>query len=264
MRVPRPIALAASALTLIVGIAATAQPASAATVNYVALGDSYASGLGAGSYDSASGDCKRSNNAYPKLWANANAPTSFKFVACSGATTTTVMNSQLSAVSSSTTRVTLTIGGNDAGFSSVMETCVLGSDSECIAAVENAKTFMRNQLPGRLDSLYGAIRSRAATARVIVLDYPRLYIPNPSFCAGLSNTKRSALNGAADVLDGVIASAVSRAAFVLSGVRDEFNGHELCSAQGWLNSVTYPINESYHPTATGQRYGYFAALNSVG
>lgn len=263
MRVPRPLALAASAMTFVIGIAATVQPASAATVNYVALGDSYASGLGAGSYDSASGNCKRSNNAYPKLWANANSPTSFRFVACSGATTTSVMNGQLGSLSASTTRVTLTIGGNDAGFADVMQTCVLYSDSTCITAVNNAKAFMQNQLPGRLDSLYGAIKGRAPSARVIVLDYPRLY-KIVSVCIGLSNTKRNALNGAADLLDTVIASAVSRAGFVLSGVRDEFSGHELCSADGWLNSVTIPINESYHPTATGQRYGYFAALKSVG
>ena len=263
MRVPRPFALAACAVTFVLGIAATVQPASAATVNYVALGDSYASGLGAGSYDSASGNCKRSNNAYPKLWANANAPTSFQFVACSGATTTSVMNSQLGPLSASTTRVTLTIGGNDAGFADVMQTCVLSSDSTCTTAVNNAKAFMQNQLPGRLDSLYAAIKGRAPSARVIVLDYPRLY-KIVTVCVGLSNTKRNALNSAADLLDTVIAGAVSRAGFVLSGVRDEFSGHELCSADGWLNSVTLPINESYHPTATGQRNGYFAALKSVG
>ena len=46
-------------------------------------------------------------------------------VACSGATTTDVMNSQLSALSSSTTLVSITVGGNDVGFSNIMTTCVL-------------------------------------------------------------------------------------------------------------------------------------------
>lgn len=262
MRVPRCALTAGCALILAIALAAFAPPASAATVNYVALGDSYASGLGAGSYDSASGNCKRSNNAYPKLWANANSPTSFRFVACSGATTTSVMNNQLSALSSSTTLVTITVGGNDAGFASVMETCVLGSDSTCLNAINNAKAFMQNQLPGRLDTLYQTIRSKAPSARVVVLDYPRLYkIVNG--CIGLSNTKRTALNGAADLLDSVIASAAGRAGFTLSGVRDEFNGHELCSGHDWLNAVTIPLNHSYHPTARGQRDGYYAALNSV-
>ncbi|GAA2070928.1 SGNH/GDSL hydrolase family protein [Actinomadura alba] len=262
MRVPRPLALtAACTVAITAGMTAAAQSASAA-VNYVALGDSYASGLGAGSYDSASGNCKRSNNAYPKLWAIANSPTSFQFAACSGATTTSVMNGQLGPLNSGTTLVTVTVGGNDAGFASVMETCVLSSDSTCINAVNNAKNFMTNQLPGRLDSVYGAIRSKAPNARVVVLDYPRLY-KIVSVCVGLSNTKRNALNGAADLLDSVIASASSRASFTLSGVRDEFSGHELCSADGWLNSVTWPIEHSYHPTALGQRSGYYAALNST-
>ncbi|TNY37597.1 SGNH/GDSL hydrolase family protein [Thermomonospora catenispora] len=262
MRVPRCALTAVCALILAIALSAFAPPASAATVNYVALGDSYASGLGAGSYDSASGNCKRSNNAYPKLWANANSPTTFRFVACAGATTTSVMNDQLSALSSSTTLVTVTVGGNDAGFSSVMETCVLGSDSTCLNAINNAKTFMQNQLPGRLDTLYRAIRSKAPSARVVVLDYPRLYTI-VSGCIGLSNTKRTALNSAADLLDSVIASAAGRAGFTLSGVRDEFNGHELCSGDDWLNAVTIPLNHSYHPTALGQRHGYYAALNSV-
>ncbi|MBA9006335.1 MULTISPECIES: SGNH/GDSL hydrolase family protein [Thermomonospora] len=262
MRVPRRALTTVCALILAIALTALAPPASAATVNYVALGDSYSSGLGAGSYDSASGSCQRSNNAYPKLWANANSPASFRFVACSGATTTSVMNDQLGALGSGTTLVTITVGGNDAGFAKVMETCVLGSDSTCLNAVNTAKTFMQNQLPGRLDTLYRAIRSRAPSARVVVLDYPRLYkIVN--VCVGLSNTKRTALNGAADLLDSVIASAAGRANFTLSGVRDEFMGHELCSGHDWLNAVTIPINHSYHPTALGQRSGYYAALNSV-
>lgn len=262
MRAPRPLALiacvAACTVGLVVGIAG---PASAA-VNYVALGDSYASGVGAGSYDSASGNCKRSNNAYPKLWANAQSPTSFKFVACSGATTSSVISGQLSSVTSSTTLVSVTAGGNDAGFASTMETCVINSDSACVTAVENAKTFMRNTLPGRLDTLNNAIEGKAPSAHVVVLGYPRLYII-VSVCVGLSNTKRTALNGAADLLDSTISAATSRAGFTFSDVRDEFSGHELCSGDDWLNAVTFPIDDSYHPTALGQRSGYLPALNAT-
>jgi lysophospholipase L1-like esterase len=262
MRPPRSVALAACTTALTVGaVVGLAAPASAA-VNYVALGDSYASGVGAGSIDSSSGSCMRSNNAYPKLWANAHSPTSFKFVACSGATTSSVISGQLSAVTSSTTLVSVTAGGNDAGFTSVMETCVLGSDSQCTTAVENAKTFMRNTLPGRLNTLNNAIKSKAPSAHVTVLDYPRLYII-VSFCVGLSNTKRTALNGAADLLDSTISAASSRAGFTFSDVRDDFAGHELCSGDDWLNAVTIPVGNSYHPTALGQRSGYLPAFEAA-
>ena len=47
------------AVTSVLTGAATATASEAATGPYVALGDSYASGVGAGSYTSESGNCKR-------------------------------------------------------------------------------------------------------------------------------------------------------------------------------------------------------------
>lgn len=52
-------------------------PAHAAGPAYVALGDSYSAGHGPGNYDSSSGNCHRSLSAYPYLWKNAHAPSSF-------------------------------------------------------------------------------------------------------------------------------------------------------------------------------------------
>ncbi|MFD0684749.1 SGNH/GDSL hydrolase family protein [Actinomadura fibrosa] len=260
MRLSRPCSAVFGAAVIAAGTFAWSGSASAAGTNYVALGDSYSSGTGAGNYDSASGSCNRSANAYPNLWAAAHTTASYKFVACSGATTTSVADGQLGALDSSTTLVSITVGGNDAGFSSVMQTCVLNSDSACLSAVDTAKSYMVNTLPGRLDSVYAKIRAKAPSARVVVLGYPRLY-KIVSVCVGLSNTKRTALNGAADTLDGTISSASGRAGFTFSDVRDEFGGHELCSGEDWLNSVTIPIGSSYHPTAKGHRLGYLPALN---
>ncbi|TDB84925.1 SGNH/GDSL hydrolase family protein [Actinomadura sp. KC216] len=258
MRLSRHCLVAFGAVTFAAGSIAWPASASAAATNYVALGDSYSSGTGAGSYDPDSGACKRSANAYAKLWAAAN-NASLKFAACSGATTTTVISGQLGSLSSSTTLVTITVGGNDAGFSDVMQTCVLKSDSTCQSRVAQAETYMKDTLPGRLDSVYSKIRAKSPSARVVVLGYPRLYkIVN--VCVGLSNTKRTALNRAADTLDGVVAKAAGRAGFTWSDVRDEFNGHELCSGDDWLNAVTIPIESSYHPTARGHRLGYLPAL----
>src|SRR5262245_24578488 len=118
MRVPRICSVAIGVMGVVAGSIACAAPAVsvAGPVNYVALGDSYSAGVGAGSYESDSGSCRRSDNAYPKLWANNRSPVSFKFVACSGARTDNVLNSQLSALTPDTTLVTITVGGNDAGF----------------------------------------------------------------------------------------------------------------------------------------------------
>lgn len=83
--------LAATAALFGAGQAAAAQ----ADFGYVALGDSYSSGLGAGNYDGASGNCKRTTRAYPALWAAAHSPQTFAFTACSGARTGDVLSGQL-------------------------------------------------------------------------------------------------------------------------------------------------------------------------
>lgn len=259
MRLPRPCLVAFGAATFAAASLLGSGAASAAGPDYVALGDSYSSGTGAGNYDPNSGSCQRSANAYPNLWAASHATSSYKFVACSGATTTTIASGQLGALSSSTTLVSVTAGGNDAGFADVMQTCVLQSNSSCQSRVTQAETYMKNTLPGQLDSLYGKIRAKSPSARVVVLGYPRLYII-VDWCAGLSNTKRTALNHAAGTLDTVVSAAAGRAGFTWSDVRDEFAGHELCSGDDWLNAVTIPIGSSYHPTALGHRSGYLPAL----
>jgi lysophospholipase L1-like esterase len=262
MKLPRLVVSAACAAAVSAATVAVASPASAATVNYVALGDSYSSGTGTGSYDLDS-TCQRSSRAYPAKWAAAHATTSFSFAACSGATTADVASKQLGSLNSSTTLVSITIGGNDAGFSSVMQTCVLGSDSTCVNAVNNAKNFADTQLPGRLNSLYSTIRSKSPSARVVVLDYPHLYTTNDAGCIGMSHTKHVALNSAADELDAVIGRAAAAAGFTFADVRGQFAGHELCSGQNWLNSVTIPIGNSYHPTATGHASGYLPVFSSA-
>ncbi|MCW2886515.1 MAG: hypothetical protein QOE54_364 [Streptosporangiaceae bacterium] len=260
MNLPRVVVSAVCAVVLTGAAITAASPASAATVNYVALGDSYSSGTGAGSYDSSG--CQRSTNAYPAKWAAAHSPASFSFVACAGATTADVLSKQLGALSPSTTLASITIGGNDAGFSSVMQTCVLYSTASCLNAITAAENYMDGRLPGNLSTLFTAVHSKAASAQVIVLDYPHLYIIT-SYCAGLNNTKRTALNGAADKLDTTIGKAAANAGFAFADVRSRFSGHELCSGDGWLHSVTIPFGESYHPTAVGHAQGYLPVFSSA-
>ncbi|MEE1790609.1 SGNH/GDSL hydrolase family protein [Streptomyces sp. BE308] len=255
------LALAAVAALGVAGPASAAD--SAAAGGYVALGDSYSSGVGAGSYLSDSGDCRRSTNAYPYLWAAANSPASFDFVACSGATTGSVASTQLGVLSSSTTLVSVTAGGNDVGFADVMQDCVLSSEATCVSSVNTAISQIQNSLPSSLDSLYSGIRARAPQAQVVVLGYPRFYKLSGSCIAGLTETERSAINNASDVLNGVLAKRAADAGFTFSGVADEFTGHELCSGDAWLHSVTLPVYNSYHPKAAGQSGGYLPAFRSA-
>lgn len=238
--------------------------AHAAGTNYVALGDSYSSGVGAGNYTSASGSCDQSTNAYPYLYDSAYAPT-FTDEACSGAKTSDVISSQLGALSSSTTLVSMTIGGNDVGFTTVMEDCILGSDSDCQSDVASAESYAENTLPGLLDTTYSDIRKDAANAHVVILDYPEFYDLNQSSgCVGLSTNKRTYIDAGADVLDNVIKTEVAKYSnFTFEDVRSYFSGHEICDSSSWLHSLNWlDVSESYHPTATGQADAYYPAFKS--
>ena len=255
-----------SALLAAAGLIAAAAPASAAGgVRYVALGDSYSSGLGAGGMISSSGSCDRSSNAYSQLWTNAHHPASYASVACSGATTSTVISTQLSALSAATTLVSITVGGNDVGFSSTMETCVLRSTSTCVAAIQADEAQVRSALPGELNSVLGDIAGAAPAARVIVLGYPDLYdLSKSSSCIGLSTTDRTDLNQAAGELDAAIQAAAAAHGDAYVDVRPAFAGHNICDSSPWLHSVNIlDVSESYHPTAAGQADGYLPAFTAA-
>ncbi|KJS51415.1 lipase, partial [Streptomyces rubellomurinus subsp. indigoferus] len=63
LRPVRALSVAAVSALLTLTTFFAASSAGAAGANYVALGDSYSAGVGAGSYLSDSGSCKRSTNA---------------------------------------------------------------------------------------------------------------------------------------------------------------------------------------------------------
>jgi lysophospholipase L1-like esterase len=245
-------------LGLVVGFAG---PAGASGANYVALGDSYSSGVGAGSYSG--GSCERSSNAYPALWAKANAPTSFVSVACSGADTSDVINHQLSALSASTTLVSLTIGGNDEGFSSIMEDCNLRGTSTCVREISAAEVDAGTNLPAKLARVFAGIAAHAPNAHAVLLGYPRFYDLAHN-CIGLSQTSRAKIDEGIDVLDAVLAQAAADAGVRFADVRNAFAGHEICDSNRWLHSVNiFDIEESYHPTASGQSGGYLPVFTAA-
>lgn len=261
---PTPRLLAAAVLGATASVLLVVPAQAAGPVYYVALGDSYSSGTGAGGYDTSSGSCSRSSRSYAPLWAANHTVAQFSFVACSGATTDDVRANQLGALGASTTLVTITIGGNDAGFVNVVSTCVLGGDSACQLMVDGAKRYATNVLPAKLDSTYAAIRGRAPNARVVVLGYPRLFELTPTCNVfGLGLAKRTMLNNAADTLVGVIASRAQAAGDTFIDVRGVFAGHGICGSSAWINPTTWPISDSYHPNVSGYQHGDLTALIGV-
>ncbi len=250
-------AFAAFATLLVAG------PAQAAgSPNYVALGDSYSSGDGAGNYSD--GSCLQSANAYPVLWHNGHGG-SFVNATCAGATTSDVINNELGGLSASTSLVSITIGGNDVGFANVMTTCVLGSDSACVSAIQQAEQQAQSTLPGALDTTLSDIAARAPNAKVVVMGYPQFYdLSRSSTCIGLSTTKRTYINQGASVLDSVISAAAGRHGDPYVDVNGYFAGHQICDSNSYLISVDwFNLSDSYHPNAAGQAYGYLPALVSA-
>lgn len=225
--------------------------------SYVALGDSYSSGLGTRSYLADGTDCKRSALGFPSLVATARGYT-LNFRACAGATVPDVQSSQLGALSSTTTQVTISVGGNDAGFADVLTECALPAwASNCDRAVDGAQAFVRDVLPGRLATLYGQIRSRAPQARVVVVGYPRVFMGED--CNALtwfSPQEQTRLNATADRLNAVLSTRASAAGFTFANPTSAFTGHAVCDRPEWINGLSNPIAESYHPNVAGHRDGY--------
>lgn len=189
--------------------------------SYVAMGDSYSSGeMGAtGSYgwnsNLPSDHCHRSPNAYGPLLDTAKGLGALRFVACSGAITDDLFEpnhsgnidintgrpeaAQLDALSASTKIVTLTIGGNDAGFSDVVAKCVFArvatvkvygksgcsKDATITGPLYKRLQALDYNIPGitsptgrpvhSLVSVLQAIHSRAPSAHIYLASYPELF-----------------------------------------------------------------------------------------
>jgi lysophospholipase L1-like esterase len=256
--------VAAAATTFALTALVDAGPAAASQGGYVALGDSYSSGVGAGNYTSESGDCDRSPNAYSARWNAAHSPDSYVSVACSGATTSSVNNTQLSALSGSTGLVSITAGGNDVGFADIMQTCVLYSTDDCVAAVNAAEVKAQDTLPAALNGMYSNIAAAAPNAQVVVLDYPIFYDTSQSGCIGLSDTSRAKIDEGINMVDGIIQTATAGHGFTFGDVRSAFLGHQICDDSSWLHSLNFlDITESYHPTADGHADAYLPVFSSA-
>jgi lysophospholipase L1-like esterase len=242
------------------GVSTSAAPAVASADDYVALGDSFSSGVGTGSY-TLSSSCRRGVYAYPWLVAQQRPNTSLTFAACSGATTD-VMASQIQSVTAATDIVTVTIGGNDIGFSDLIVQCTLAN---CSSALDTTRASLGTVLSPRLDTVYTAIRGRALDASVVVLGYPRIFSSAGCFgTLGISSTERTKANELADALDQLAGARAAAAGVTYRSAIAHFSGHAVCSWSAWLNGLNlFNTVESYHPNRNGNSLGYAPLVRSV-
>jgi lysophospholipase L1-like esterase len=238
------------------GLLAVPLPAHAAPRTLVALGDSYASGVGSFVYYDDGTDCYRSPFAYPSLLAGATG-LRLTLAACSGATTADVLDHQVDLVTPGTDYVTITVGGNDVGFRDVVTTCALpGWLGNCTAVVNAGRTRVRTVLGTQLDRVYAAVEAKAPGARVAVTGYPRLF--NGTDCNPLTFFTADELrqiNAGTDDLNAVIKARAEAAGFTFVETRPAFTGHAVCDRAPWINNLIVPTVNSFHPNIAGH-YAY--------
>ncbi|HEU5229133.1 MAG TPA: GDSL-type esterase/lipase family protein [Ktedonobacteraceae bacterium] len=250
---------------------------------YYTLGDSYSAGEGSPPYSGVTG-CYRSTHSYAYLL-GAGIPTP-TMIACSGAVTDdidkTVQHSnlpgtqlqQLKSSPLSNALITFTIGGNDIGFASELENCIV-SFSSCTSHKASLSQKI-TALEPRLVQVYQEIRQAAPGADIIVLGYPLLLAAaniadchNPIIHTGLSGSEMTMIRDLATQLDQVIAQAAGQAGVVAATteVEQAFAGHEACTANEsneWINEITglnALAHGSFHPNLSGY-HADASALNA--
>ncbi|WP_304453947.1 SGNH/GDSL hydrolase family protein [Nocardiopsis sp. YSL2] len=253
--------------------------------NYVALGDSYSSGDGAGDYDPATaepGGCWRSEHAYSRLIEQEfDFAGALGFYACSSHRATHMLEqlgtpeSQIERVTEHTSLVTLGIGGNDLGFIPVLRTCMVRMpllDNGACQAQEGEIGRRLDAFEEDLAEVLGQIRDRAPDARVLVLGYPRLFPEDPQgMYYTLTVSDQQWLNGVGRDLNERIRDVVYEVDGDVYGGRGSgsveyvntysaLNGYEVSAEKAWLNGIVLgQLGEglrvdraSFHPTAQGQ------------
>jgi lysophospholipase L1-like esterase len=181
-----------------------------------------------------------------------------------------------------TTLVTLSIGGNDARFGTIIELCLtnpscyehtLAGDSRPLQ--ESEPDLIDNQVRSSVLTVLREVRAKAPNAQIVLMGYPRLL---SGVCViGLQGDEKDWLNGTADRLDTVLGQVAAAAGpgVRYSDPRDEFDGKGVCGSPesvrglvaGWNRTPgeqtdVRPSQQSFHPNIAGQAL-YADALNST-
>lgn len=268
-----------SAMALLASLAGGAGAA-----NYAALGDSYAAGplipnpllpLG----------CLKSSNNYAHLAAPGIGLT-LRDASCSGATTVHMTNPQnvdpdgpnppqLNSVDSSTTVVSLTIGGNDIGFSEVAQSCIVVNpfSHPCLDKYNSGGV---NQLKARIDAtgpkvaaVLQGIKSRAPAAKIYVVNYPAIFPETgfgcwPQMPIGFQDVPY--LRTTQKQLNSMLATQAAANGATLVNWYNASIGHDACkgSSTRWVEPLV-PGNSAapIHPNKAGMVGGANALLAAV-
>ena len=260
---------------------------------YVALGDSYASGVGAPPYASGTdvkggNGCKRASGAYAHQVASQTGK-ALDFGACSGARTPdfyqprTSWNepAQLDHLNASTGLVTFSIGGNDAGFAKILSECATqppfsncSSDKEVTDPVDSTIDALagKGKQTGvySYDTIMTDIATRAPGATVVAVGYPRMFTPQgagqilpvPGRCEGVTKVDQRWINAKTNELNAAAKAAAQRHGYQFTDPSGSFAGHELCGKQAsWFDGLL--DDGRFHPNTTGHKAMASSIMNTL-
>ncbi|WP_030937193.1 SGNH/GDSL hydrolase family protein [Streptomyces sp. NRRL S-646] len=268
---------------------------------YVALGDSYTAAPKVPGQSGKPAGCERSDHNYPALVARELGLKQGEFhdLSCSGATTADLSAAQstdqgtnpaqLSAVSRATRLVTLGIGGNDIGFSSMITTCVqagLGYQLEnrfggpppdkapCKARyVSDGTEDIAAKIEaagGRLTGVLHDIERRAPEARVFVVGYPAILpAEGAAGCGramGLAPGDVSFLRQQEQQLNAMLRSRAHAAGASYIDTYTPSAGRDACAQRDvrWVEPlVPAALAAPVHPNERGERGMAQAVLRAV-
>ena len=241
--------------------------------NYVSLGDSYVAGPFIPNPTLPLG-CLKSDHNYPHLAAG-GIGLPLRDPSCSGATTDDMTQPQdvdpdgpnppqFNSLDASTTVVSLTIGGNDIGFSSIAEDCVTYNpfshpckDKYDSGGVDQISQRIQATAP-KVAAVLQGIHQLAPSARVLIVGYPDGLPVNGTGCwplVPLSPGDIKYFNSLEEMLNSVISqeAASNQATYV-----DTFTssiGHDACKPPGtaWVNGIV-PTSAAFplHPNQMGE------------
>ncbi len=241
---------------------------------YVALGDSYVAGPVIPNQGGQPLGCLRSDHDYPSLVApqiSGQLPI-FTDVSCSGATTGDMFNPQdvtpgpanapqLDALSNRVGLVTLGIGGNDIGFTSIVEHCsTLPTQHPCKDTyvhdgIDELSQRIAATAPKVADVLT-AIHQRAPRAKVLVVGYPTVLPATGDGCYPLvpvQSTDVIYLRAKVQELNAMLADQARANGATYVDTATSSIGHDFCAQpNNWVEGlVPTHLAAPVHPNASG-------------
>ena len=232
---------------------------------YVALGSSYAAGLGLGARAPGSPVVsQRSVNGYPQQLARLLRVPSFTDMTSSGSTVQHVLHGgpQIDALGSDTRLVTLTAGGNDVSYVGDVTAMAYRHRGGVIGSVVNA--FWKGARPAaerdyaaldrNLRATLREIGRRSPNARIVVVTYPSL-LPDQGTCpaVGITASEAETMRSVAYRLAETTRNATADAGATLVDMAVLSAGHDACASTPWVNGLKPAEGADFHPTLAGAR-----------